>query len=192
MAKKQKPTGEQPATQAATPAPDAATESSAPTAQPPEDYDELAAEAAAEMFLIGNLMAAAKRRFTELALPWRDLKEAEQERLLRGLAEDVRLAVGQAVRAIASHERLSFRAEVESVQFKGASDIKATLKLAGGAHSHALADAAGGFVTVVIENVDALLDIREGDTAGDADQGTLFDASTSGTGLDTKPEAVPA
>lgn len=164
----------------------------APQTKPEAAYVEPEAEAAAEMFLIGNLMTAAKRRFTELALPWRELKEAEQERVLRNLADDVRLAVGKAVRAIASHERLSFRAEVESVQFKGPSDIKAVLKLSGGEHSHALADSAGGFVTVVIEDVSELLDVRDDDTAGDADQKPLFDQSVEGTVLDITPEGVRA
>jgi hypothetical protein len=151
-----------------------------------------ASQSNAALFLIGNLMQAAKRRFTELALPWRELKEDEQERVLRNLADDVRVAAGKAIRAIASNRRLSFRAEVESVQFKGPSDIKAVLKLAGGEHSHALADSAGGFVTVVIEDVTELLDIPEIATRGDADQKPLFDVSTAGTALDTEREEVPA
>lgn len=159
---------------------------------PASEYDEPEAEAAAELFLIGNLMTAAKRRFTELAVPWRELREDEQSRVLRNLADDVRLAVGQAVRTIASHERLSFRAEVESVQFKGASDIKAVLKLIGGPESHALADSAGGFVSIVIEDVTQLLDIPASATKGEPEQKTLFDASTEGTALDTQPEAAEA
>lgn len=145
------------------------------TAKTEEPADANQADAA--QFLIGNLMAAAKRHFIGLAVPWRELNEHEQGRILRMLADDVRAAAGKAVRAIASNQRLTFRAEVESVQFKGASDIKAALKLSAGPESHALADAAGGFVTVVIENVDELLAIPDAATKGDADQKPLFDSA---------------
>jgi hypothetical protein len=63
------------------------------------------------------------------------------------------------------------------VQFKGASDIKAVLKLMGGPESHALADSAGGFVTVVIENVSDLLQIPKGALAGEPDSKPLFDGA---------------
>lgn len=149
-------------------------------------------EARAAEFLIGNLMLASKKRFMGLAVPWSQLSEHEQSSVLRGLADDVRQAVGHAIKAIASNQRLTFRAEVESVQFKGASDIKAVLKLMAGTESHALADSAGGFVTVVIENVDELLDLPDSATKGDADQKPLFDQSTGGASVDTKREAVPA
>lgn len=146
----------------------------------------------AAMFLIGNLMEACKRRFIGLAAPWSQLSEDEQSRTLRYLSEDVRVAVGHAIRAIASNERVTFRAEVESVQFKGASDVKAALKLVNTPESHALADRAGGFVTIVIEDTAELLDIPEAALKGEADQRPLFDASTEGTALDTKPEAALA
>lgn len=75
---------------------------------------------------------------------------------------------------IASNARLSFRAEVEQVLFKGG--IKAVLKMARGENAHALADIAGGFVTVVIEDRAALLDIGDAATV-DPDQRPLFDTS---------------
>jgi acyl-CoA reductase-like NAD-dependent aldehyde dehydrogenase len=130
---------------------------------------------AAKVFIVGELIEAAKRHFVQLAAPWSKLSQAEQERTLSRLADDVRAAVGKAVQAIASNERLTFRAEVESVQFNGASDIKAVLKLMGGPESHALADSAGGFVTVVIEDVQELLAIPDGATDGDPDNKVLFD-----------------
>ena len=139
----------------------------------------------AKDFLIGNLIEASKRRFVNLVVPFRDLKEHEQTTLLRNLADDIRKIAGQTIKAIASNERLTFRAEVESVQFKGASDIKAALKLSAGPESHALADSAGGFVTVVIENVSELLEIPEAAVKGEADQKPLFDESTTGTAVDT-------
>lgn len=162
----------------------------APDGEAPFDPAETQQHAA--MFLIGNLMEACKRRFIGLAAPWSQLSENEQSRTLRYLSEDVRVAVGHAIRAIASNERVTFLAEVESVQFKGASDVKAALKLVNTPESHALADRAGGFVTIVIEDTAELLDIPEAALKGEADQRPLFDQSTEGTALDTKPEEALA
>lgn len=145
----------------------------------------------AELFMVGNLMAAAKRRFCGLAVPYSQLSEREQSRLLEGLAGDVRDEVKKAVQIIAANARMVFRAEVESVQFKGPSDVKSVLKLVNTAESHALADAAGGYVTVVIEQVDELLALPEEATQGEADQRPLFDQSTKGTSMDTAPEPEP-
>ena len=97
-------------------------------AQPPTEN----AEQHATAFLIGNLMAAAKKHFVALAVPWGQLSEAEQSRTLQNLAQDVRLAVGKAVQAISSNERVTFRAEVAQVQFKGGSEVVAQLKLMNG------------------------------------------------------------
>lgn len=132
----------------------------------------------AEQFLVGNLMDAARRRFCTLAVPWHKLSEQEQSRVLQNLAEDVRRAVSRAIVAIASHERITFRAEVKGVNFKIATEVAATLNLMNTPQSHALADVAGGFVTVVIEDMAALLDIPESATAGEPDSPPLFDRST--------------
>jgi hypothetical protein len=144
-------------------------------------------ESHATTFLVGNLMEAAARRYKGLAVPWSQLSEHEQSTLLRNQADDVRAAVAKAIKAIASNQRLTFRAEVAKVEFKGASDITATLKLASGKESHALADSAGGFVTVVIEQVDELLQVTDTDTKGEPDQKALFDAGTAGRRRDEGP-----
>lgn len=95
------------------------------------------------VFAVGIPRLQAGEDVNELALPWRELREEEQSRVLAGLAEDVRVAVGDAVRAIASNERITFRAEVEKVEFKGATDVKAVLKMVTSAEAHSLADVAG-------------------------------------------------
>lgn len=132
----------------------------------------------AEILMMGDLMVAAKRRFTELAVPWSKLEETEQARLLENLHDDLKQAVRKAVRVIAANARVTFRAEVESVQFKGMTDVKATLKLVNSVETHALADTAGGFVTVVIEDLDKLLAVPEEELRGSPDNKPLFDAST--------------
>ena len=181
-------------------APDTTTDTEAAAVQEPstavenpeEEFNDDTAHDHAAIFLIGNLMKAAKRRFMDLAVPWSQLSEQEQSRTLGYLAEDVRQAVRHAIRAIASNERITFRAEVESVNFKGATDVKAVLKMMASTEAHSLADVAGGFVTVVIENADDLLFIQEDATVGEADQKPLFDESTEGTALDTEREEVAA
>lgn len=147
-------------------------------------------EAHAEAFMLGRMIEVAKRRFTTLAERWGALSQREQESVLGGLAEDMRAVVKDATKIIAANARVTFRAEVESVQFKGPTDVKAALKLVNSPETHALADVAGGFVTVVIESLDDLLVIPESATAGDADEKPLFDKSTEGTAVDTKPEEV--
>jgi hypothetical protein len=129
----------------------------------------------AAMFMMGDLIKACKRRFTELAVPWNKLEEAEQERVLAGLHDDLKGAVKTAVKIIAANARITFRAEVESVQFKGPSDVKAALKLVNTPETHALADTAGGFVTIVIEDLDPLLSVPDEELAGEPDDRSLFD-----------------
>jgi hypothetical protein len=132
----------------------------------------------AAAFMMGDLIKVCKRRFTELAVPWNKLEEAEQERVLANLHADLSTAVKVAVKIIAANARVTFRAEVESVQFKGPTDVKAQLKLVNTPETHALADTAGGFVTIVIEDLDTLLSVPEVELAGEPDERPLFDQST--------------
>ena len=134
----------------------------------------------AAILMMGDLMTACKRRFMDLALPWNQLDELEQTRLLENLHDDLKQAVRKAVKVVAANARITFRAEVESVQFKGMTDVKATLKLVNSVETHALADTAGGFVTVVIEDLDPLLAVPEEDLRGEPNNKPLFDASTEG------------
>lgn len=134
----------------------------------------------AAILMMGDLMKACKRRFTELAIPFSKLDENEQTRLLESLHEDLKQATRKAVKVIAANARVTFRAEVESVQFKGMTDVKATLKLVNSSETHSLADAAGGYVTVVIEDLDPLLSVPEEEVKGEPDERPLFDQSTDG------------
>ena len=139
----------------------------------------LGAEAHARVFMLGRMIEAAKSRFTTLPERWSALPQHEQACVLSRLAIDMREVVKDAVKIIAANARVTFRAEVESVQFKGPTDVKAVLKLINGPETHALADVAGGFVTVVIESIDELLQIPDGATAGAPDNLTLFDQSAA-------------
>lgn len=139
----------------------------------------------AEVFMLGRMIEAAKKRFTHLAEPWSKLSQREQERTLEMLHADMKDIARDAVKIIAANARITFRAEVESVQFKGPTDVKAVMKLVNSQETHALADVAGGFITIVIESMDELLAIPDAALQGDPDNRPLFDAST-------EPEAAEA
>lgn len=171
--------------------PEAGTEPADPSTTVAED-PEWGTEGHAQAFMLGNLMGLFKRHFCRLAEPWGRLREEEQARVLKYLHMDLQDEVRKAVKIIAGNARISFRAEVESVQFKGASDIKAVLKLVGGPEAHSLADAAGNYVTVLIESLDDLLAVPEAALQGEPDIKPLFDASTEGSSFDVDPEEVGA
>lgn len=135
-------------------------------------------EAHARAFMLGKMMESARKRFTTLAVPYSQLNEREQTNLLRELSFDMKDVILDAVKIIAANARVTFRAEVESVQFKGPTDVKATLKLVNSEHTHSLADSAGGFVTIVIEELDELLAVPEEALKGEPDNRPLFDVST--------------
>jgi len=117
------------------------------------------AKAIAQEFMLGNLIKAASSRFKRLPLPFFELKEAEQKRVLENLEEDIRQAVTNAVDIIASNGRLTFRASVDQVVFKDG--VKAVLTMGKTQEAHSLADAEGSCVTIVIEDRETLLQVGD-------------------------------
>jgi len=129
-------------------------------------------KAYAAEFLLGSLIKAATKHLKTLSKPWIELKEGEQQRVLSAVQQDCRRAVQDAIDIIASNARLTFQAAVDQVVFKDG--VKAVLTLAKGDWAHSLADAEGGFVTIVIEERSKLLD--EGDALKvEKDQKSLLD-----------------
>ena len=113
----------------------------------------------AEEFLLGNLIKAASKEFKGLSVPFFELKEIEQKRVLERLEQDLRKAVTDACDIIASHARLTFRASVDQVVFKDG--VKCVLTMGKTDEAHALADAEGSYVTVVIEDRSTLLQVGD-------------------------------
>lgn len=138
--------------------------------QTTEELKEAVKNTAAE-FLLGELIKASGKRFKSLAIPYMELRQDEQEKLLRGIETDCRDAVREAVEIIASDYRVVFRASVEKVEFK-ADGVKAALSMHNTAEAHALADSAGGTVMIVIEDASRYLDIGDA-TQGEPDQKAL-------------------
>jgi len=132
-------------------------------------------KAYAQEFLLGSMIKAATKHMKTLPKPWIDLKEAEQKRVLATVQQDCRAAVRDAIDIIASNARVTFPAAVDQVVFKDG--VKCVLTLAKGDWAHNLADAEGGFVTIVIEERSKLLD--EGDSlAVEKDQKSLLAEET--------------
>lgn len=128
-------------------------------------------KAYAAEYLLGAMIKAATKHLKTLAKPWIDMKEGEQKRVLATVHQDCRTAVRDAVDIIASNARMTFPAAVDQVVFKDG--VKCVLTLAKGDWAHSLADAEGGFVTIVIEERSKLL--AEGDAlAVEPDQKSLL------------------
>ena len=127
---------------------------------------------AARDFLLGSLIKASTYRFKVAVLPWHSMSKHEQETMLGDIRNDIEKAVRDAVEIIASDDRVTFRAECKSVQFSE-DGVKSQLLLANTQAAHALADAAGGTVLVVIEDGGRYLGVGDA-VSGDDDQRPLF------------------
>lgn len=127
----------------------------------------------AQEFLLGSLIKACTKHLKTLSKTWGEMKEGEQQRVMGAVGEDCRKAVRDAIDIIASNGRMTFPAAVDQVVFKDG--VKVVLSLAKGDWAHSLADAEGGFVTIVIEERSKLLD--EGDALEvEKDQKSLIEA----------------
>jgi hypothetical protein len=132
----------------------------------------LTGKAYAQEYLLGAMIKAATKHMKTLSKPWIDMKEGEQKRVLATVQQDCRVAVRDAIDIIASNARMTFPAAVDQVVFKDG--VKCVLTLAKGDWAHSLADAEGGFVTIVIEERSKLL--QEGDALEvEPDQKSLLD-----------------
>jgi hypothetical protein len=129
-------------------------------------------------FLLGEMIKACTKHLKTLAVPWIDLKEREQEHILRTVESDCRSIIADVVDIVASNARLTFKAQVAQVTFKDG--VKAQIELINSPEAHALADAVGKVVTLVIEDRGTLLEVGDA-LQTDPDQPALFDVSTEGT-----------
>lgn len=136
----------------------------------PDEVQNDAHEYARE-FLLGSMIKAATKHLKTLAVPWIQLKEGEQKNILAAVHTDCRTAIRDAIDIIASNARVTFPASVDQVVFKDG--VKCVLTLSKSPDAHALADAEGSYVTIVIEERSKLLD--EGDSLDvDPDQKSLL------------------
>ena len=121
--------------------------------------EQIEAAEIAKTFLLGNLIKASSKQFKSLSVPFFELKEREQQKVLSNLESDIRSAIDDAIDLIASNARLTFRAAVDQVVFKDG--VKAVLTMGKTDEAHSLADAEGSYVTVVIEDRTTLLQVGD-------------------------------
>lgn len=169
------------ASEKAAPKQDAANDS-APGLAPPPSKEE--ARKFAREFMLGELIKAVKVEFLPLPKPFAQLKEYEQESLLRRVQNRLETAAKEVVEIVAADGRLTFRADVDSVTFKDG--VKAALKLAKTEHAHLLADQAGHSVLIVIEDFARYMNPGD-ETKGMPDQPSLFDKSQAARITDGAP-----
>lgn len=133
--------------------------------------DKVSAQEIATQFLLGDLIKASTNRFKALAVAYQWMSQEEQQLLLKRVEEDARRAVVKAVEIIASDARVTFRASCESVNFKP-DGVKAVLTMFNSEEAHALANAAGSTVLIVIEDAQRYLEVGDA-TKGEPDQRDL-------------------
>lgn len=104
-----------------------------------------------------TLLKALLTEVQHMPKPWQAMPEREQRDVIDRLREQVGAAVRDAVLRIASGGHQRIVASVESVTFKDG--VKAVLQLSrGNPSTHALADATGGTVLVVLTEVEEHVD----------------------------------
>ena len=104
-----------------------------------------------------TLLKALLTEVQQLQKPWANTPQAEQQNVIDRLRLRVEDAVREAVLRIASGAQSRIRATVESVTFKDG--VKAVLQLSrGNPETHALADATGGTVLIVLTEVEEHVD----------------------------------
>jgi hypothetical protein len=124
------------------------------------------------------MINACTKHLKTLAVPWIELKEREQERVLEQVNSDCRRILDNLVDVVAGNARLVFKAQVAQVTFKDG--VKAQIELINSPEAHELANSVGKVVTIVIEDRTTLLDVGDA-LQTDPDQPPLFDVSTEGT-----------
>ncbi|UYM14278.1 hypothetical protein [Endozoicomonas euniceicola] len=109
-----------------------------------------------ESTLLGDLMGLVTDELKALPDVWQKLPEHQQQEVIFRIKQRCMNAVAQAVRIMATGDRVSLLATVDTVTFKDG--VKAVLKMPGNSPGrHDLADAEGETVMIVIPDTDAYM-----------------------------------
>ena len=124
-----------------------------------------------EATAIGTLVTIILDQVKSIPRSWQELSEEEQEAYINRIHRQCQHAVRQMAQVISTKGCQYISCEIDSVQFKDGG--KVVLKFPGKADGrHELADRAGGYCTVVLQNWE-FLNCTEGLPTADPDQGTL-------------------
>ena len=102
-----------------------------------------------EKFLFGDLQKLIIGEMKLLAAPWDKTPEKEQKKVIDRVKERTEKAVREVVAIIAGKARPTVSADIESVLFKDGVKVTLTFSRAE-ADRHAIADASGGCVLLVL------------------------------------------
>lgn len=109
----------------------------------------------AEKTFLGDLMTCVVEQVKVLPKSWQQLSEAEQRDYLYRVEAQMRQATKKALQILMAQDMQMVPAQVESVTFK--EGVKVVLKMMSGTEGrHAIADAEGSVVNVVIGHTDHL------------------------------------
>lgn len=146
------------------------------TGEIPSHEDDASVEATkvrtiSEKFLFGDLLKFMVGELKQMSIPWGALPEKDQQRIIDRLQERTASTVREVVEIIAGKARPTVQASIESVLFKDG--VKVTLTFSKfQVDRHAIADASGGAVLLVLPDYEAALG---GDAPkADKDQAELF------------------
>ena len=134
--------------------------------------DEINPVEVAEETFIGDLVSMALDEIKNVPKSWQELSEVDQGMVIDRLQSRVKTAASQAINIIASNNRPTVLANIESITFKAG--IKAVLQvMPQAAHRHELADAEGCQVMIVIPHSEQITENGEGMPEADSDQPEL-------------------
>lgn len=119
-------------------------------------FENAALKGVSEKFLFGDLLKIMMAEIRQISIPWGALPEKEQQKVIDRVTERTEEVVREVVRIIASAARPTVQADVESVMFKDGVKVTLTFSKAA-ADRHAIADAAGSQVLLVLPNYGAAL-----------------------------------
>jgi hypothetical protein len=109
-----------------------------------------------EKFLFGDLLKFMLDEIRELSVPFKVLTERQQQTVIERIKERTENTVKEVVRIVGGKARPVVEAQIESVLFKDG--VKVTLTFSkGAADRHAIADAAGAVVLLLLPRYDEVL-----------------------------------
>jgi len=106
-------------------------------------------------FLTGDLIKVCVAEIRQQQIPWGALPEKEQQKVIDRVTDVCSKASREAVKIIAGLGRPSVQAEIESVTFKDGIKVVLTMSKSQ-AERHAIADAQGDGVLLVLPDYDAV------------------------------------
>lgn len=109
-----------------------------------------------EKFLFGDLLKFMLDEIRQQSVPWGALPEKEQQKVIDRVRERTEKTVREVVQIIAGKARPTAQAEIESVLFKDGVKVVLTFSKSA-ADRHAIADAAGNSVLLVLPDYEAVL-----------------------------------